>query len=251
MIPYFASTTYHILGIPLQTWGTFLAAGFGLGAWMAARRAKEKGLDPERVWDLAFWIFLAAFLGSRLFHVLFYDPGHYLAHPLDAINPALPGYAMFGGFLGAAAAFFWKVKKHALDWAAYADALVWGLPWGCGVGRIGCFLIHDHPGTLTSFVLAVRYPDGQTRHDLGWYLSLIGFATGLLFLWLNRKPRAPAFWFGLYMAIEGVVRFGLDFLRIADVRYAGLTPTQFLAVPLCVVGLWLVRRSALGVVQSR
>ena len=81
---------------------------------------------------------------------------------------------------------------------------------------------------------------GYVRHDLGLYLSLIGFATGLIFLWLNRKQRQPGFWLGTYMIIEGITRFCLDFLRIVDARYFGLTPTQYLTVPLFAAGIWLV-----------
>lgn len=239
MIPWIESHTFSILGITFQTWGTFVAAGYALGTYLSWKRAKEKGLDPNRILDLAFWIFVAAFIGARAFHVAFYDPGYYFEHPFDAIDPRLPGFSMFGGFIGAAVVFFWYMHRHALDVIAYADAAVWGLPWGCGVGRIGCFLIHDHPGTLTNFVLGVKYPDG-TRHDLGLYLSLIGFATGGLFLWFNRKQRQPGFWFGAYMAVEGISRFGLDFLRIADARYFGLTPTQYLAVPMFAAGAYLV-----------
>lgn len=244
MIPFIASQTYSIFGLHLQTWGTLVALGFLTGTWVAWRRAKARGLDPERVLDIAFWIFIASFIGARLFHVVFYEPSYYLAHPWEALDPRKPGWAIFGGFIGAAIAFFAYTRAHALHWMEYADVLIWGLPWGCGVGRIGCFLIHDHPGTLTHFVLGVNYPDGTTRHDLGLYLSLVGFATGGLFLFLNRKPRAPGFWFGAYMMIEGLVRFTLDFFRVADTRYAGLTPTQYASIPLCLAGIWLLRRSS-------
>lgn len=240
MIPYFESTSFTILGFTFQTWGTLVALGYGLGAAVAWYRAKEKGLNPERVLDLAFWLFIGAFLGARIFHVVFYDPSHYLTAPWDAIDPRKPGFAIFGGFIGAAVIFFAYCRKNALDWMAYADTLIWGLPWGCGVGRIGCFLIHDHPGTLTNFFLGVKYPDGEVRHDLGLYLSIIGFATGVLFLWFNRRERRPGFWLGTYMIIEGVSRFGLDFLRLVDVKYFGLTPTQYLSIPLIGVGVWLL-----------
>jgi len=243
MIPYIESHTFTLLGITFQTWGVFVALGFALGIYLAWRRAKEKNLNPKVILDLAFWIFVGAFIGARLFHVLFYDPTYYLSHPWDAIDPRAPGFSMFGGFIGAAVAFFPYMKKHALDTIAYADTIIWGIPWGCGVGRIGCFLIHDHPGTLTDFVLGAEYADGSVRHDLGLYLSLIGFATGGLFLWLNRKERRPGFWFGTYMMIEGIVRFGLDFLRVADATYLGLTPTQYLAVPLFLAGLLLMRKT--------
>ncbi|MCC7522822.1 prolipoprotein diacylglyceryl transferase [Candidatus Uhrbacteria bacterium] len=238
MIPWIES---HMIG-PFQTWGLFVAAGYALGTYIAYRRAIQKKQDPQKVLDLAFWMFIGAFLGARIFHVLFYDFDHYLQFPLDAIDPRKPGFSMFGGLLGGAAVFTWIVKRHALDWISYADTIMWGVPWGCGVGRIGCFLIHDHPGTLTNFILGVKYPDGETRHDHGLYLSLIGFATGLWFLWLNRKQRHPGFWLGAYMIVEGFSRFGLDFLRSVDATYFGLTPTQYLAMPMLAIGIWLVMK---------
>ena len=244
MIPFLHSTTFHVLGITFQTWGTLVAAGYTLGTYIAWRRAKHRGLDATLVLDLAFWIFVAAFVGARVFQVLMYEPGYYMMHPLEALDPRQPGYAIFGGFIGAAAVFALTMWRKKLSFFEYADTLIWGLPWGCGVGRIGCFLIHDHPGTLSHALLAVRYPDGQTRHDLGLYLSLLGCATGLLFLWLNRRQRQPGFWIGVYMVIEGVSRFSLDFLRVADARYAGLTPTQFLSLPLCGLGIWCIFRSS-------
>ena len=250
MIPYFASETYQLFGITFRTWGTLVALGYALGTYLAWRRAKTKGLDQNRILDLAFWILIAAFIGARLFHVLFYDPSYYFAHPLDAIDPRKPGYSMFGGLIGAALMFTGFVRKQELNFLTCADALVWGLPWGISIGRIGCFLIHDHPGLVTAFFLGVRYPDGLIRHDLGLYLSLIGFATGGLFLLVDRFLRDTRYairdtglWLGIFMIIEGLTRFSLDFLRIADARYFGLTPTQWLSIPLAVGGAWLFFRA--------
>ncbi len=225
----------------LQTWGTFVAAGFLLGTYIAARRAKSHGLDPKHIWDMAFWIFLAAMIGARFFHVFFYDPGYYLQHPWEALDPRKPGFAFMGGFLGAAAAFWIYIKRYRLAFLEYGDALVWGAVWGSGVGRIGCFLTHLHPGILTNFFLGVQYPDG-VRHDLGLYLSLFGFTMGLAFLALDRKRRAPGFFVGAFFVIYGIGRFLLDFLRIMDRRIAGLTPTQWLLVVFVAIGVWLLVR---------
>jgi len=244
MLPYLHSITYHVFGLTFQTWGTFVALGFALGTYVAWKRAKKKHLDANAVLDLAFWIFISAFIGARLFHVLFYEPHYYFHHLLEAVDPRQTGFSMFGGLFGAALATFVYVKKKKLNFIEYADTLVWGLPWGCGVGRIGCFLIHDHPGTLSHFILAVKYPDGTVRHDLGLYLSIIGFLTGGLFLFLNRKERRSGFWVGTYLLIESIVRFSSDFLRIADRTYFGLTPTQWFAIPLFIVSIWLVRGKA-------
>lgn len=245
MIPWIESHSYPLGPITLQTWGTLVAVGFLCAVWVAARRAREKKLDPKIVWDMAFWIFIAAFVGARAFHVLFYEPGYYLVHPLEAIDPRAPGYAIMGGILGGAGAAYLFAKRKGLDFIAYADVLAWGIPWGCGIGRLGCFLIHDHPGTLTSFALGVKYPDGKVRHDLGLYLSIVGFVIGVAFLivnWKYGKKVRPAFWFGLFLILDGVLRFFLDFLRVADRRLLFLTPTQWVLLATTSLGIFLVTR---------
>lgn len=231
MIPYFGAETVSLFGlISIKVWGTFVALGYGVATWVAWRRAQRFGLSPDHVLALAAWIFFAAMVGARLFHVFAYEPAFFLVHPWQALDPRAPGYAITGGFLAAALVFSAYVKRHRLDWLAYADTLAWGIPWGCGIGRIGCFLIHDHPGTLTHFALGIRYPDGQVRHDLGLYLSLVGFAAAGLFAWLGRKPRPPGFWIALFFMIEGLSRFFLDFLRVADARFLFLTPAQWVGL---------------------
>jgi phosphatidylglycerol:prolipoprotein diacylglycerol transferase len=248
MIPYIQSLTFKIGPLTLQTWGVFVAVGFLVATWIAARRAKAKGLNPSMIWDMAFWIFTASIIGSRLFHAVFYEPQYYLAHPLQIINPMRPGFAIMGGLLAGALVVWLFAAKKGLNFLEYADVLVWGLPWGCGIGRIGCFLIHDHPGTLSSFALAIKYPDGQSRHDLGLYLSIVGFLIGIIFLIINRFSHSslvirysrPGFWLGSFLIVDGIARFLLDFLRTVDRRIVGLTPTQWLLILTTGLGFWLV-----------
>lgn len=242
MIPYFGAHTVQLGPITIQVWGLLIALCYALGTFIAYKRAQKKGLDPEKVLSIATWMFFGAMIGARLFHVFVYEPSYYLVHPWEALDPRLPGYSVTGGLLGAICVFAFMVRKQALDWVAYADTFAWGLPWGCGVGRIGCFLIHDHPGTLSNSFLAVRYPDGQGRHDLGLYLSLFGFALGILFLILNRKTRPAGFWVALFFLAEGFSRVWLDVYRVVDTRYFGWTPAQWLGLVFMLIsGTWLYK----------
>ncbi len=244
MIHYFQFTSFHIGPLVIQVWGLFVASGLLFGTCMSAYRAKQQGFDPKLIWDFAFWTFLAAFLGARIFHVLFYDLGHYLANPIDAINPALPGFSVIGGFIGASLTVIYLIHKHRLPFYKFADVAIFGLPYGLAIGRLGCFMIHDHPGVpCVSNPLCIMYPDGIARHDHGLYLSILGATISSVFLILGRKPRNPGFFLSLFIILYSIARFFLDFYRAIDVRYFHLTPTQWLLIPLAGLGIWLMLKS--------
>jgi phosphatidylglycerol:prolipoprotein diacylglycerol transferase len=243
MLPYFQFTQIPLGPITIQVWGLLVASGLLFGTWITSRRAKASGFDVKLVWDFAFWTFLAAFLGARIFHVLFYDLGHYLANPIDAINPALPGFSVIGGFIGASLTVVYLIRKHKLPFYKFADVAIFGLPFGLAIGRLGCFIIHDHPGVACiSNPLCIIYPDGIARHDHGLYLSILGATISVIFLILGRKPRNPGFFLALFIIIYSIARFFLDFYRAIDIRYFHLTPTQWLLIPLVILGVWMMMK---------
>ena len=244
MIPYFQFTQIHLGPITIQVWGLLVALGLLFGTWVSAKRAQQKGFNPKLIWDFAFWTFLSAFLGARIFHVLFYDPSHYLLNPIDAINPALPGFSVIGGFIGASLTVIYLIRKNKLPFYKFADVAIFGLPFGLAIGRLGCFMIHDHPGVAcTSNPLCIIYQDGIARHDHGLYLSLLGFFTAGIFYIFGRKDQNPGFFMALYLIIYAFARFFLDFYRAIDIKYFYLTPTQWLLIPAFAFGVFLMMKT--------
>ncbi|MBU1126608.1 MAG: prolipoprotein diacylglyceryl transferase [Patescibacteria group bacterium] len=239
MIPYFSWTTIQIGPLTVYVWGIFVALGFIFAAWVAARRAKQLGLEPRVIYDLTFWMIIAGFVGGRLGYVLFYDPETFIYDPVQIFQVWDGGSSVFGGFILATLVGIWFLKKKKVNVLAYADTAVFGLPFGLWIGRLGCFLIHDHPGTVTKFFLGVYYPDGVIRHDHGLYLSLTGLFIALVFLWISRKDRIAGTYIALFTVLYGFVRFFLDFTRVADVRYLGLTPAQYFSIIMFGLGIYL------------
>jgi len=174
MIPYIYFPHFSVGPLTIQVWGLMVALGFLIGATVSARMIKKQGLDAVMLWDLLVWILIASMVGARLFHILFYEPSYYFAHPFEIMAIWNGGMSSMGGFAGAVIASIWFLRRRHVDVWKYADAAIFGLPLGYGIGRIGCFFIHDHPGTATDFFLGIRYPDGMIRHDLGLYLFLNG-----------------------------------------------------------------------------
>lgn len=243
MIPYFSATSFAIGPISIHVWGLFVAVGFLVGAWMAARMAKKRGDDPAIVYDLLVWMMAAGMIGGRLGHVIFYDAATYIADPLAIFRIWEGGLSSYGGFIACLIVGVWYLKRRKVNVWRYADAAVFGLPFGYAIGRIGCFLIHDHPGTATDFALGVQYPDGTVRHDLGLYLSIQAAILGIIFLWISRKERPIGAYIAAFSIWYGITRFFLDFLRLIDVRYGGLTPAQYFSLILLGFGIWLANKS--------
>ena len=247
MIPYFTLQSVAIGPFVLHLWGLMVALGLLGGAYAAARLARQRGLDSKIIWDVAPWIIIGAIVGARLFHVLFYEPAYFFSRPAEIVAIWNGGLAISGGLIGAVAVGVWFFRRKGFDVLSYADVLAFGLPLGVFIGRLGCFFTNLHPGKPTSFFLGVLYPDGVVRHDLGLYLSLDGLVLFMIFLLVkNRRLLNGSFVVG-YLVWYGVSRFLLDFLRatdgaIVDARYLGLTPAQYVAVGLFLVGIYGARR---------
>jgi phosphatidylglycerol:prolipoprotein diacylglycerol transferase len=237
-IPFLEQPKLELGFATIYAWGVMVALGFIIGSWLAARRAERQGLDAKIVLDYALWAFVGGFIGAHIVHVLFYEPEMLTENPWS-IFFVWEGVSSFGGFLGAAVAsviFFRLRKAKFMD---YADPLAFGMAVGWGLGRIGCFLAHDHKGFVTDFFLAVDFPDGP-RHDLGLYDAILTWIIfGVLHLVERTKPGKGAI-AGVLCALYAVPRFFFDYLRASDARYGGLTPGQYGAIALFLFGAWVV-----------
>ena len=244
MIPYFEVQNFHLGSITIQTWGLMVALGFLFGAFASVWLAKKRGLEPKIVWDSLTWIIVGALIGARLIHVIFYEPAYFAGNPLEIIAIWNGGLSSVGGFIGALIGGITVLKRKGVNMWRYADVMVFGLPLGLFIGRIGCFLKHLHPGTPTDFFPGVRYPDGIVRHDLGLYLSLNGLLLFLVFLIMFKRGISEKVFIMTFLLWYGTSRFALDFLRaydgpIVDARYLGLTPAQYVSIMMIFAGLYL------------
>lgn len=246
MIPYFRFDVIHLGPISIYVWGTMVALGILAAIIVAARSAKKSGLDPAFIWDAAFGMVVWAFIGARVVHVVGYFLPFYLQNPIEILKVWHGGLSASGGIIGAALYFLYYVHKKKKDFWEYGDHIAYAFPLGYGIGRIGCFLIHDHPGTLSHFVLAVRYPGGA-RHDLGLYLSISGWLAFIVFVCLKKiKPKngwPKGFFTAAFFLWYGLSRFLLDFLRAydlpgSDARYGGLTVAQYFGIVLILMGIY-------------
>jgi phosphatidylglycerol:prolipoprotein diacylglycerol transferase len=247
VIPYIDQPRLPIGPITIHAFGVMVAIAMIVGMRMVRRRAGADGLDRLLADRMVTWILAGGFIGAHLVDRLVYFPDQTLQHP-QTILFFWQGLSSFGGFLGAIVAaflFFRRVPEAAAQRWRYLDCIAWGFPFGWIFGRTGCFLAFDHPGSPTHFFLSEVDREGIVRHNLGLDEALYTIVIAAIFFVLGRRARrAPGFYVGLLAVLYAPVRFMFDFLRIVDVRYFGLTPGQWGAIALVVVGVLIVRRSA-------
>jgi phosphatidylglycerol:prolipoprotein diacylglycerol transferase len=246
LIPYFPQPRLDLGWISFEAWGVLVAVAFLSGVFLAMRAARKMGLDDRVIADYGLWAFVGGFTGAHLVHVLFYEP-HLLVERWWFIFVIWSGMSSYGGFLGAAVATVIFFRRRAESFWHYADALAMGMAPAWAIARVGCFLAHDHRGSLSDFPLAVAFPGGA-RHDLGLYDAILSFAiTAVIYALFPKRPRFGVMT-GIVCGVYAFVRFFFDYLRATDIanpdaRYLGLTPAQYGSVVLCAFGVYMVVRS--------
>jgi phosphatidylglycerol:prolipoprotein diacylglycerol transferase len=244
MIPYFQVRPFFGF---IQPFGLLVVCAILTGAWLMRRRAEQLGQDRRDAVDLATWLAVAGFIVAHLFDVVAYRFPEMVADPWLLVDPRRFTISSFGGFLGAVGGLFlWRWRRGQPVWAL-TDAAAFGLVPAWTFGRLGCFVAHDHPGSFSTFVLAVRYPGGS-RHDLGLYEAIFAFLLGVAFLVASRRPRRVGAYLAVTCLAYAPVRFLLDFLRATDVkgadpRFLGLTPGQYASILVLVVGVLVAWRT--------
>jgi phosphatidylglycerol:prolipoprotein diacylglycerol transferase len=243
VIPYIAQPHLSLGPISIHAFGVLVALAMIVGMAFVRRRAAADGLDPGVADRLVTWVLIGGFIGAHLVDRFVYFPREALAHPLTILM-FWQGISSFGGFIGAivAAVLFFRRESTLPRWR-YLDCVAYGFPFGWILGRLGCTIAFDHPGRETTFFLGeMDGPHGHVRHNLGFYEALYTILIAALFYLLGRKGRRPPGYFVAVLAIVYTpVRFLFDFLRTVDVRYLGLTPGQWGAIALLIVGVLLLR----------
>jgi phosphatidylglycerol---prolipoprotein diacylglyceryl transferase len=249
VIPYFEQPRLHLGPITIHAFGVLVAAAVLVGYRLFRGQLRVRDLD-RLIGDRLFsYIIVGGFVGAHLVDRLVYFPGETWEDPWSLLR-FWEGLSSFGGFIGAVTgAWLFHLdqrRKAQVDAWPYLDSVAFAFPFGWIFGRLGCFLAYDHRGSPTRFILGQRYHDGVIRHNLGLEEALFTIVLAAVFLLLSRRRRPDGFYVGLLALLYAPFRFALDFLRVVDVRYAGLTPGQWGALALLVVGGAILRTRTSG-----
>jgi phosphatidylglycerol---prolipoprotein diacylglyceryl transferase len=246
VLPYLELPDIHLpFGLTVHPFGIFAAIGVYIGAVCTVRAGRVYGPgDTKSLSEVFTWALLGGLLGAHLLHVLGYHPELLRTQGPLVLLKIWDGVSSMGGVLGGIAGiaiYFWR---KGLRIYPYWDALALGTAPGWAVARMGCAVVHDHPGVRSNAWFAVAFPEGP-RLDMGLIdCVLLLVITAVLYL-LARRPRPQGTLMGVLALSYSVPRFFLDFLRATDLsfvdgRILGLTPAQWITPVLAALGIYLL-----------
>lgn len=157
-------------GVPIRGYGVMLLVAVVSAVWVAVRRAKQAGVDPEVILALASWVFVAGILGARGFYVIqkwdqFAGSGP-VETLLNIINVTEGGLVVYGSLAGAVGAFLVFCRHYKLPILLIGDLMAPSMLLGLAIGRIGCLLNGCCYGAPCERPWAVTFP-----RDTAPYLS--------------------------------------------------------------------------------
>lgn len=250
MIPWFQVTDVGVLGMSVPVFALTLALAVAMGLIRVRALAKVQGLDRRFALEAGMGAVFSGLIGAHVVSLVAYHPERLQADTVARLLDIPNGLSSTGGFLGALAGTWALCRLARRPCLPMLDVLALALPWAFVIGRLGCFLVHDHPGIRSGSFLAVRWPDGP-RLDLGltealmWLLIAAGLHAGRR-LW--SRDGWPV---GFLLLAYGTTRLALDALRASpesgggggptgDARYGSLTPAQVAAMLSLLVGTRLL-----------
>lgn len=237
-------------------------AGLVFAIWYAKRLVATKALwgdrtptiTPQQVDDLFIWIALGVILGGRIGYVLFYNPLHFAANPLDIFRMWEGGMSFHGGFLGVVVALLIYGKRHGATLDRLLDLGAAATPIGLGLGRLANFIngeLYGRPGEVPWAMIFPNDPLQVPRHPSQLYEALLeGLVLFLIVRIATHRFEAlahPGRASGIFALGYGLSRIIVEFFREPDAQlgyFAGfITMGMILSLPLVAIGIWLLLRS--------
>jgi phosphatidylglycerol:prolipoprotein diacylglycerol transferase len=289
---------FKLVGIGFPSYFVLLLSGFLFATATGAIWARRIGQSADVIVDLGLAMLIAGVAGSRILSVLvdgyFWDFVHLCTDParvewpLDkaecisstyggvwdaAKGVCHPGHAdcfawakfwtggmtYYGGFIGAALAAWFLLKRDKFPFWKAADMAGFAIPIGLGFGRMGCLFAGCCFGATTEASWAISFPwrsaasEAQHKahlipsahmwslpvHPTQLYEAAASLAIAAICLAVvHPRKRYDGQVFAAFLVLYAIARFALEFLRRDDRGgLIGLSTSQLIGLGLVGVAI--------------
>lgn len=252
ILPEFDPFLISFGGFGIRWYALAYIVGLVGGYWILRREAQRAGpIDVAGIESLLNHVLLGVILGGRMGFVLFYQPGYYVANPLEILKIWQGGMAFHGGLAGVILAMWLFSARRGMSIFTVSDRVAMVVPIGLCLGRLSNFINAELYGRVTDLPWGMVFPgsDGLPRHPSQLYeAGLEGLVLGGLMLfgyrrgWLAITGRLSS----VLMIGYGSARFLIEYVREPDPHLGTLlglvTMGQLLCLPMIAGGVYILMR---------
>jgi len=227
--------------ITIGSYGLLLGLAFYISFLFLEREFTLKKIDPELAYKLLIVIIPSAIIGAKLFHI-FENFSEFLSAPSAMIFSGA-GLSVYGGFILSFISAMVVIKKNNEGILKIFDATSPAMALGYAIGRLGCHASGDGCyGIPTDSFLGMAYPNGIVPITVNVFPTPLfeSFASLIFFLILMRlrkKEMKTGILFFIYLMMNGLARFTIEFIRLNPVTSIGLTQAQIVAICFITTGI--------------
>ncbi|MDH5656468.1 MAG: prolipoprotein diacylglyceryl transferase [Spirochaetia bacterium] len=249
----------------ISTFSIMLVLAFLLASYLVPRELKRRNLNPEITdWGILIAV-IGTVIGAKigfvfevwhqiwivdeswsdtLYHILAYRRG--MGEKLPGIGAiglweALfsgGGLVFYGGFIAGFGSLYVYLKYNKLDIWTHGDAFIPSMAVGYAIGRMGCMVSGDgcygHGASIDIPLFTMVYGPMSVISSYGvnvWNTPVMeSLISLLLFIWMMKWGRyanyKAGFLVAVFLVVNGIARFLVEFIRLNDALIPVLNPPQ-------------------------
>lgn len=240
---------FRIGSFAVRWYGLLFASSFLFGYVILSRIFKNENLSDELLDKLTVYVAIGTIVGARLGHCLFYEPGYYLAHPVEILKIWRGGLASHGAGIGIIISIWLFSRNAKKDFTWTIDRVAIAVALSGFFIRMGNLMNSEIYGVETTLpwgFVFLRNGETAPKHPTQIYEALVYLFIFLILLWLYWRKKGEYIQgtlISLALILIFVARFFIEFLKEDQVDFEStmkLNMGQWLSIPFTILGfIWL------------
>lgn len=225
--------------ITIYTYAFCIVLGTLLGTLYTKWRAKKE-LGIKNLSNNFFYIiFIAGFVGGKLFYYL-ERPIHFWNNPHLMLDNFSGGFVFYGSFVTIIPIVIWYLKHYKIPVLPILDIMAITTVIAHSLGRIGCFNAGCCYGSETTSFFGVTFPNSNnlTVHPTQLYEVSILISIALILLIIKKRQQFKGQLFILYVSMYAISRTIIELFRGDNRGYIienWLSHSQFIAILILII----------------
>ena len=205
---------FHIGNITIYSYAVLIVLGAFVASIYTKWRAKKELGILELSNNFIYLIFIAGFVGGKVFFYL-EKPTYYLSNPKLMLDNFSGGFVFYGSFITIVPVVIWYLKKYKIPILPMLDILAITVLIVHSIGRLGCFFGGCCYGKPTDSFIGMAFP--KTNGNLVYpsqLFEIIALLIIILFLfYLKKKQKFKGQLFLSYIILYAIARNFLEVFR--------------------------------------